>query len=131
MESKITKHNEFMSREIRLIEIEDIIDQKKKSLELLNFHQAQTSNFQHERLVHLFVTLFFGGLTIVFILVQLFVSFQSNILDFIVIYNILTAIIAILFVVEIFYVRHYYKLENKIQKLYDLNLKIFTMTVKS
>ncbi len=64
---------------------------------------------QHERLIHLLVTMLFASL-LMFGFVMIYISF--NWMTFI-----LTVII---FIVEIFYIFHYYKLENGVQKMYRL-----------
>ncbi len=87
------------------------IDQNQISLEqrkaMIDYHLATMNNFQHERLIHLLVTFFFG-----FLLLQIFgwaLTFDQPWLYF------LSLVIAI---TEIFYLKHYFFLENTIQKLY-------------
>lgn len=75
--------------------------------------------FQHERLVHLLVTIFTGIIAVMF-----FISFLlvNNIYLFI-----LFIITLCLFIPYIF---HYYYLENGTQKLYDLYLERERKTTK-
>ncbi len=62
---------------------------------------------QHERLIHLLVTILFAFLLMFgFIIMLIYFSW------------ILVVFTAIIFIVEIFYIFHYYKLENGIQKMY-------------
>jgi hypothetical protein len=68
------------------------------------------ASFQHERLIHLLITLFFGWLLIFFFGVALF--FPANLL--------LWLLVAILAILEAFYIRHYYLLENILQKIEQL-----------
>ena len=65
-------------------------------------HLIKIKFFQHERLIHLLVTLFYA----VFILLSLFIIF-------------------LIFLV--FYVRHYFFLENCVQYLYKLYDKMLTI----
>ena len=67
----------------------------------------QISFFQHERLIHLLVTLTFAIITIFTVLASLFVQSIS-----------IFILIALLLILLIPYIRHYYILENGIQKLY-------------
>ena len=71
------------------------------------FHSQKVSQLQHERLVHLLVMIFVG-----LVLVIVFVS--SLFLEILLLY-VLDLILAILF---LFYIRHYYLLENTVQKWY-------------
>lgn len=79
------------------------IDQKKLKEEIL----TKISFFQHERLIHLLVTLFFGIILILFLILLQFEQVA------------LLAIIPVL-ILLCFYVGHYYKLENGVQYLYKL-----------
>lgn len=73
----------------------------------INNHLAKISFFQHERLIHLIVTLFCIVLLLLFLLLS--------------IYNLYFLLIAIiLFILVIFYVLHYFYLENGVQKLYKI-----------
>ena len=65
--------------------------------------------FQHERLIHLLVTLFFAAMT----LLSFFVFIVTDYLP-------VTALCALFLVLLIPYIFHYYHLENGVQKLYDL-----------
>jgi hypothetical protein len=74
---------------------------------LLNEHLIQVGFFQHERLVHLIVTITFAILEMLCICV--------TVADF----NPFVAILAVLILVLLVpYVRHYYILENEVQKMY-------------
>lgn len=65
--------------------------------------------FQHERLIHLLVTLLFASMT----LLSFFVFLITDYLP-------VTALFALFLVLLIPYIFHYYHLENGVQKLYDL-----------
>lgn len=63
--------------------------------------------FMHERLVHLIVTLFTGCLLFASITIFIFTNY--------ILFVLISLILIILF---IFYIKHYYYLENEIQELY-------------
>ncbi|MDR0407963.1 MAG: hypothetical protein LBH45_03485 [Campylobacteraceae bacterium] len=67
------------------------------------------SYFQHERLIHLIVTVFVGLLDMISF-IMLFLASGYTVF-------VLNALLSILF---IFYIMHYYALENGTQKLYRL-----------
>ena len=71
--------------------------------------EMKISFFQHERLIHLIVTLFFVLFSIIFT----YICFNTEILEIFV-------ITLVLYVIDIFYIIHYFFLENGIQKLYKL-----------
>jgi uncharacterized membrane protein len=89
-------------------------------------HLEKIREFQHERLVHLLVTLFFGAV--------MFGAFawRASIQDFFdgsgfgIFANVATGFLCVALVITmLLYVRHYYKLENGIQKLYEYTEKIY------
>ena len=68
----------------------------------------QIQFFQHERLIHLIVTALFALLTVITLLANLFLTEP------------LILILSLLFLVLLIpYIRHYYLLENGVQKLYS------------
>lgn len=68
----------------------------------------QISFFQHERLIHLIVTVLFAVLAVVSILASLFIQELA-----------VLALCLMFFVLLIPYIRHYYILENGVQRLYE------------
>ena len=83
----------------------DASDQDWK--EAIEEHLVQVSFFQHERLVHLLVTLAFALMTIVSAAATLLFP------------QLLTGVLTLLFLVLLVpYIVHYYFLENETQKLY-------------
>ncbi len=80
---------------------------------LYKSHISAMSNFKHERLVHLLITISFAFFCLIFI--SIYALTEINIF---LIPCILTLILLI------FYIFHYYNLENGIQSLYDLEEKI-------
>ena len=70
---------------------------------------VQIQFFQHERLIHLIVTVLFALLTTISILASLLIVGQP----------ILLALDLLFLVLLIPYIHHYYLLENGVQKLYE------------
>ena len=85
---------------------------EEKTRRVLAEFEVKISYFQHERLIHLMVTLSFA-LFLLLSIGALFI-FPSEF--------ILTAVllVAIFFVLTIAYVFHYYFLENSVQKMYHM-----------
>lgn len=90
-------------------------------VKLAEYHREMVTNFQHERLIHLLVTFFFGFLAVC-ALVALGMSF--GVYGIIPEMTALYVLAALLVVLEIFYVKHYYFLENHIQKFYKYSKKL-------
>ena len=87
-------------------EIEELLNSKTKITDkIIEEHLIKIQFFQHERLIHLIVTLFYSFVFLVFIAACI-------------IYPIFLIIVLILTIFLIFYVIHYFKLENGIQYLY-------------
>ena len=86
-------------------EIDNIIDNKKVNKDIIDNHLIKIGFFQHERLIHLIVTVFYA---------LLFLMFMA--LGFI--HYIFFIIVAILLVFVICYIIHYFHLENGVQYLY-------------
>ena len=87
-------------------EIDNLLNNKSKiTSEIINEHLIKISMFQHERLIHLLVTLFYA---------LIFIIFMS--LGFI--HYLFFAIAFIVMVFLICYIIHYFSLENGVQYLY-------------
>ena len=76
--------------------------------EITEFHLNQISFFQHERLIHLIVTMSMG-IILVGVLAGAIIS-QNQFMYLAVVVIIIT---------EGFYIRHYYRMENGVQRLYE------------
>ena len=74
---------------------------------ILQEHLTQVSFFQHERLVHLIVTVTFAILTMMALAVYCIAEYIP-----------VLALIALLLVLLVPYIGHYYTLENEVQKMY-------------
>ena len=86
-------------------EIDEVIDKTKDLNKLKEEHLIKIGFYQHERLIHLLVTLFYG----VFMFLSIIMSY----------YNPLALLIVLIFMIFlIFYVRHYFFLENHVQYMY-------------
>jgi hypothetical protein len=76
---------------------------------LARFHRAQIGYMQHERLIHLLVTLFFG---LCVLLVLLVVVWHPQILT--------STLLLLLIALLVPYLVHYFRLENGLQRWYHL-----------
>ena len=86
-------------------EMDKVIKSKKYNEKTVANHLIKINFFQHERIIHLIVTLFFALMFIIFL--------------FLTCIHFMFFIIALSFMVFlIFYIVHYYRLENGVQYLY-------------
>lgn len=85
------------------------IDSKKITDE--KYIKESLERFKHERLIHIIVTIFMWLFFVI-----LFVNTKNSI--------ILLVLDIIILILECFYLRHYYRLENWVQKLNQQYLKI-------
>jgi Ca2+/Na+ antiporter len=76
---------------------------------LARFHRTQIEYLQHERLVHLLVTLFFG---LCLLLTAFFFVLHPQLA--------VGVLLVLLLALVVPYVAHYYKLENGVQRWYHL-----------
>ena len=74
---------------------------------VLREHLTQVSFFQHERLIHLIVTVTFAILTMLALAIYCIAEYMP-----------MLGLIALLLVLLIPYIGHYYTLENEVQKMY-------------
>jgi hypothetical protein len=91
--------------------IVDIINsnEPKDWASIREYHKSQIEFMQHERLVHLLVTLAFA-----------FVLIASYIITVIYPITAMMLLDLIVTVLEVFYIIHYYRLENGVQRWYKL-----------
>ncbi len=115
MVNEIKKYREFLEREMK---------KGNRSEELFRLHVQKIAEFQHERLVHLLIMLFFIFFTVVFLGVTAvlfaFLAVRGNGLLF----GLISGLDLILMILSVAYVRHYYYLENGIQGLYEFTEKM-------
>ena len=86
-------------------EIDEKIKKNKITEKDIEEHLIKISFFQHERLIHLLVTLFYA--LYLFISIILFLKIWQFVF-----------IVYIVLIILVFYVRHYFFLENNVQYLY-------------
>jgi hypothetical protein len=103
MEAYLKRHEAFIRRQ--LASTGDGADWTG----LARFHRVQIEYMQHERLIHLLVTLFFGLCTL---LALLFVALHPQVP--------MGVLLLLLLALLIPYVAHYYRLENGLQRWYHL-----------
>lgn len=115
MEKRIKTYEAFIKSTIKT----PLTPEERQNLAA--YHKEMLLFFQHERLVHLIIMLFFVTITFALLAILIWSVFVLGFkLELICLY-ILTAITTIL---SIAYVRHYFFLENHIQSLYDYTSKI-------
>lgn len=85
---------------------------EERTREMLSEFETKIAYFQHERLIHLMVTLAFAA----FLLFEIFCLFILPV-DFLVAGVLL---VFIFFGLTVGYVMHYYFLENSVQKMYHM-----------
>ena len=101
-------------------------ESEKPSKELQEYHKTMVQQFQHERLIHLIVTLFFALFMILFFIFfgALEIWLPRGGWGEVIIAGI-GIIDGILLTVTLFYVRHYFQLENGVQKLEEITKKLY------
>ncbi len=84
--------------------------------EIFSEHKDKIAFMQHERLVHFLVTMMFALLLAIFMI------------SFLLTENIaLLILVTIIIVLLLFYIKHYYFLENTLQKMYKIYDEIWTL----
>jgi len=132
MDKELKQHNQFMTTEIENISNKLLKTKKWKELAIINdeikklsiYHNEVIRNFQHERLIHLLVTFFFAGLLLISISATIIApslvlgEYAAELANLFMFINL------ILLITELFYIRHYYQLENGTQSLYQFSKKL-------
>ena len=119
-------YNVIMVNEIRAYEsfLRKELKMKKGGEKLFKLHQERIIEFQHERLVHLLIMLFFIFMAVMFLIgtgvLCVVLPIKGNETFFLP----LGFLDLILTVLSVAYVRHYYYLENLTQRLYKYTDKI-------
>lgn len=138
MDKKLSDYEKFICTKIDKLEHELKMANSEKEVSqihadiqnLIDYNQSVVRDFQHERFIHLMVTFFFGGLLIASIIIVFLLTLLPISNNYALLNTLNIIICGLLFVVEIFYVRHYYQLENGTQKLYPLSKKLYELTNK-
>jgi hypothetical protein len=125
MDKALQEHISIMEFKLKSWEKKGSPDEKRRREMRATYrhHQVKVRDFQHERLVHLLVTLFFGFLCLVS-LVALFATVFSGISLLPLLASLLVLVV---FITELFYIRHYYLLENGVQKLYTITDRLVVL----
>ena len=116
MEKELKKHIGF---------VENILKEENSVRDwdaLSDYNRMQIGFFQHERLVHLLITFFFGLLYVIFIIATVLPANVNESLP--VFYLGILFISIVLLIMLAFYVLHYFTLENGVQRLYRLEKEI-------
>lgn len=103
MEKRLKNYLSYMDKLL-----EHSIPDRETRRQLIQEHLTQISFFQHERLIHLIVTVTFALLEMLS-LIMVFIA--SGLFTFL-----LTIVVLVLLIP---YIRHYYILENGVQKMYE------------
>lgn len=117
MEQRILQYRKFMDEELLRLSKEQNVTGEEIS-RIKKEHLVQISLFQHERLVHLIVTVTFALLEMLAILLTV-VSRE--------LFPILLS--GALLILLIPYVRHYYILENEVQKMYGQYDALYSLSM--
>ena len=100
MEKRILGYVRYIDSILAESSIQDVESLKKE-------HLVQLSFFQHERLIHLIVTITFAILEM-FAMMMCVLSFSLGVM----------ALAIAILILLLPYIRHYYILENQVQKMY-------------
>ncbi|GIW69880.1 MAG: hypothetical protein KatS3mg101_0627 [Patescibacteria group bacterium] len=104
MDKKIENHEKFIK------EILGKIESNSDLQYLSRFHRKMMQHFQAERLVHLIITMFWALFTLIMTIAAIVTE------------NTLFYILAIILIVLLVpYIIHYYKVENGVQRLYEVD----------
>ena len=122
MDHDILTHAKFVRGEIAKLKKSP---NREAASALLNYHDVMTRNFQHERQIHLYVTLFFACLMIGSWIISVMMMMAMGGFD--VMLWPLALLALILTILEGFYIRYYYHLENRTEKLYQLTHEIYEL----
>ena len=109
MEKKIREYEKFIEKKAgdNLGPIERV--------KLAEYHKEMMANFQHERLIHLIVMFFFVSVTLILLAVFMYSFANLGIVVELIPFYVLTGLMTGL---SVAYVKHYFFLENHVQKLY-------------
>jgi len=117
MEKRIKVYEKYLATETSK-KLED-----RERAKLAEYHREMLANFQHERLIHLLIMLFFVAVALVLIGILIWTIFTFGFAIELIAFYVLVIIVVAL---SIAYIRHYYFLENHIQALYDYTKILMT-----
>ena len=124
MDKEIYRHRDYVASELkRITKIDNNEHRLVAYRELAKYHAKQTWNFQHERQIHLYVTIIFG--VIMLVSWGLFFSWWLLIGNQVLIVTVLLFLLTlILTVLESCYLGYYYRMENRTQTLYPIDKQL-------
>lgn len=124
MDKEIYRHRDYVQAELKRIKKLPVWDNRMAAYqELARYHAQQTWNFQHERQIHLYVTIIFGVIMLA-AWAALFGWLLATGYTFELVTWLLIALVAILTVLEGCYLGYYYRMENRTHTLYPLDQEI-------
>jgi hypothetical protein len=109
MEKKIREYEKFIEKKAG-----DNLGPIERA-KLAEYHKEMMANFQHERLIHLIVMFFFVSVTLILLAVFMYSFANLGIVVELIPFYVLTSLMTGL---SAAYVKHYFFLENHVQKLY-------------
>ena len=115
MVREIREYKKFLERELK---------KGDGGEKLFLLHREKVSEFQHERLIHLIIMLFFIFFTIVFLGLTLVLVASLALVGNEALFGLLFGLDLIMTILSVAYVRHYYYLENLTQELYKYTEKL-------
>ena len=125
MEERIRRYERYIKREARKVREGDSggferrgdeIFREERRERLIRLHEDMILSFQHERLVHLLIMLFFVFITVGLLFLTIF-----GVVSGVLIGGVLYCLLILDFIMAVLsgaYVKHYYFLENHVQGLY-------------
>ncbi len=139
MEKALNEYILFIENEVEKLK-EDFASAKnqkimslltEKARELQSYHYEKLRDFQHERLIHLVVTIFFACMTLLSIIFLFIFALSPMMAELIFVNYCLFGLSIILIILESFYIKHYCCLENGTQKLYEYSKEIYELLNKN
>lgn len=106
MEKRILTYRKYMDELLAKLDQMEMSEEEREHLK--REHLTQISFFQHERLVHLIVTVTFALLEIIAVLITMLFPGIATLL-----------LVLVILILLVPYIRHYYILENEVQKMYS------------
>lgn len=124
MDKEIYRHRDYVRAEMnRIRRIDGHVAKLEAYRELARYHKQETWNFQHERQIHLYVTITFGILMFAAWGI-LFTWLLATAATYDLVTWLLILLVIILTVLEACYIGYYYRMENRTQILYPLDKEI-------
>jgi len=116
METNLKSYTKFIEEKTS----NKLSPEERKSLQ--KSHAKMLANFQHERLIHLIVTLAFALFTVLFFIFTTLITILAPAAHLL--FYTSAGVTFVLLSITVFYVRHYFSLENGVQRLYKTTEKL-------